>query len=656
MKTLLLGSLSTASLLGALAIVACSSTPTSVNGGGVDGGDEASSAEDGGAGEGSADAFAACKGVDFQTSGTFDVDLKAVHIRGRVTVDGAAASGSAVDVGRITFTSTALRGATSTAIATDASYETTLAPGTYDIGYQPDSTCSTITTAGAWPCNAHVLKQGVALSADGVFDLDLPTVVVSGAVTLKGQAFATQSSITFTEAGALSTVAAPTAAPQGYKIRLFKGTYAVGYAPRGGTSCGTTAPCNSGIIKPSVSLTTSGVLDVDVPMVVARGAVSLNGTPMSGDTRGGSVTFALASAKPVAAGLPVPSASISIAPDGTYAVGLLPETYNIGYAGVPGATATSLLPRNGGILRASTSIKTDGTLDLDVTTASVKGKVTLNGAAATSTSTARGSIFFTDTGSGSLASILADGTYATVVLAGTYDIGFTPSSSTSCLAEGAFPCNSAKLKSLALAKGSGVLDLDIKVVTVQGKMTLNGASLPAGGATPSVTFAPPVDPKDPAPKFATLTVPLTTGTSYSTRLIAGTYDVGYGGAPCTADTETMPLPCNSGTLRPAVSLVTTGALDVDVTSAVVSGRVTLAGKEPPSSTVQRGGLSFTGKSSGTAITAAFSPDGPIAYKAHLLRGRYVIMYLPGASCSTSDAASGDPSALPCVGVVLAGCD
>ena len=621
-------------------------------------------------GAASNDAFAACKGVDFQTSGTYDVDLKTVHVGGRITIDGAAPVATDEGGGRITFTSSTFKGQASVPITTDAQYATTLAPGTYDIGYAPNvSACGAASASGApsaWPCNVHILKKAVALSANGVLDIDLPTVVVRGAVTLKGQPFAEQPLVTFAESGAVASApaSATALAGQGYQIRLFKGSYDVGYAPVA-QACGTAAPCNRGVLKSNVNLGSSGVLDVDVPMVVARGAVSFDGAPMSGATGAGSVSFSAAGATPTTTPSVAPGAAITIANDGTYAIGLLPDTYVVAYSGVPSVAPGSLLPRGGGVIKPGIAIMSDGTLDLDVPTASVSGKVTIGGAAIPATSAARGSVSFSAPVTGgvatvgaSLTPILADGTYSTVVVAGTYDVGFATPSVT-CAEGGVLPCNGGTLQTLALTKG-GVLDLDLKVVTVRGKVTLNGAALPSATTPPSVTFTSPASAAA-APETVPavgLRVAVSADATYAARLLAGTYDVGYGGASCTAENPDMgtdmPLPCNGGTVVPAVSLTSDGALDVDVTSAMVSGRVTLAGKPVPTSTEDRGKLLFSGKASGVASTDSFGTDGPVTYKAHLLRGRYIVMYSPEGACT--DETGKTSSALPCLGIVLAGCD
>jgi hypothetical protein len=458
---------------------------------------------------------------------------------------------------------------------------------------------------------------------------------VRGALTLAGQPWpaSAPAAITFAEAGK-----APAIVPvyEGtYAARIFKGTSVVGYVPQS-SACDTRAPCNGGILKPNVALQATGALDLDVPMVVARGAVSVNGSRMNADTYGGALTFVSSSgAKPELGD--AAAASIPIAPDGSYALALLPDTYSVSYSGV--ANDDPVLPRTAGVIRPSVDIKSDGDLDVDAPTATVRGRVTLNGAPVATSGA--GAIAF----GGAAVAIRADGSYSTIVIPGGYDVGYAPSNG--CPASGTFPCNAGKLQTLGVVAGNNVLDVDLKVVNVSGHLTLNGAP-PPSGAKPTVTFTAPAEPATTAGAGAS--VALHTDASYSVRLLAGTYDVRYGGAQCTR-TE-LPMPCNGGLLKPGVSLRSSGALDLDIASVRIRGKVTSGGKAIASASADFGDLAFTAKTSSSRAAEPLDPIGPIDYEAHLLRGRYVVTYAPlDGSCK-----DGATSLVPCAEVVVAGCD
>ncbi len=656
----------------ASAVAGCSSKGSDASSSGD--GDAGPGAEGGeGAGDGgTADELPACEGVDLSKDGTYDVDVKAVAIRGKVTVDGAPKPLATGSVTLVPTTPAGKRkgGGATTQVLEDGSYETTVVPGAYDVLYTPDaSACASAQPPSAWPCSAGVVKKNVTVASNGVIDLDLATALVTGKALVRGKVAAERIALTFTgtEGGASGTAVGARVVLDGlradYAIRLLKGTYDVGYAPPSGT-CTATVPCNAGIVRPNVPVTASGVVDVDVPMSVVRGAVSLDGVRMTPTTRGGSLVFALAGAKATA------GASVQIATDGSYAVAVLPGTYVVTFAGVP-STSVPSLPRSSGLVKPSVALQTDGTLDVDVPTASVSGRVTVNGAVgALSPGASRGSVTFTSPTGGAVSTPVGeDGRYATVLVAGSYDAGYAPGSST-CAPGGAstWPCNAGVVKpGVSLTKGSGALDLDLKVVSVNGKVTVDGRPLPVIGRTAVLTFAAartakpaPADDADelPGAKISSASVTIAEGDTYAARLLAGTYDVGWGGTPCSSSPEDpLLLPCNAGVVKPNAALAQGGALDVDVRTARISGRVTLGGKPAPDADADRGALSFATAPLGTggsAATARFGEAGPISYTTRLLRGRYVVRY-EGASCRASaEAMIGSP--FPCGGAVLAGCE
>jgi hypothetical protein len=585
--------------------------------------------------------FASCEGVDLQQDGALDVDLTAVRVRGRVTVDGAAVP-AAAGAGRVTFTNALTKATASADIASDSGYELTLAPGSYDVAYEPDAQACGIPSSLAppWPCNGHTLQSSVTISSDGALDFDLPTIVVRGAVTLKGGPWPDDvgAAISFASAGSAAGVALVSRG--GYTVRIFKGTTSVSYLPQS-SFCTTSSPCNGGILRPDVGLQESGALDLDVPMVVMRGAVSLDGTRMQ-DPAGGAITFA-AAGTPTS---PASNASVEIEGDGTYAVALLPGTYAVGYSGVPTAGDTSPLPRGPGRLLTDVAVRTDGLLDLDVPTAQVRGAVTVNGTSVPPWGDE--ALTFTTDGGSASARIHPDGTYATVLVRGTYAIGFA--AARACLKDDAYPCNGGVLRTMPV-EDTGVFDVDLKTVDVVGKMTLNGAAPPQSSSEATLSFVTAGRKPDAPDDEHGLSAVVDVGpdASYFVRLLAGSYDVYYGGVSCTGGGSAMP--CGAGLLHAGAAFDSSGALDVDVASVHVRGKVTLAG-QPITDAGELGALTFTGPASGSQASQRLGSKRPVDYQAHLLRGRYVITYAPDeASCG-----AGASSPLPCVEVVLAGCD
>jgi hypothetical protein len=633
-----------------------SNSQSNPDGGGSNGGGGGNNGAGADAGP-DADPFAACTGVSIAQSGTWDVDLTAARVSGRVTLNGAAPSAANGATGQVSFRDPKTNAVATAAIDSTGTYRTTLAHGTYDVWYQADGQgCS---DASPWPCVSHVLKSSVAISADGVLDVDVATVKASGNVTLGGKAFPASSALGtlgFADATSAQNGAGGAAGPGGttpsgfvaidttgssasYAATLVPGHYAISYAPAS-TACDGTTPCTGGVVRADVNVSASGALDIDVPVVVVRGHATLNGAALPAQVSLGSVFFSQGAGA---------SAAVPLDSNGTYAAALFPGTYDVGYAGDQNATDTSLLPRNSGVLSPQVDLSHDGSVDLDIQSASIQGKVTSNGAAIAQ-GDAPGNIGFKLAGaatSSALATFAINaGTYRAVLLAGSYDVSYEgdayacQSGSTPSM-----PCNRGKLKSVTLSKGqSGALDLDVQHVMIHGKITVNGASLGMNDV-PTITFAQ--SGAAPGDSGAT-SFQVDAKNEYTLSLVPGTYDVGVAAGNCQDMTST--LPCTGGVIKQGVTLTSAGALDLDVPAITVNGRVTLAGQDVPQANDSRGSVFFSQKSGGTAETQPFASSGPISYSLRILPGNYVLGY-QGNSQLCLDGVS----PLPCHAVVVAGC-
>lgn len=652
--------------VGARALAGCSSgasSDTSDGGGSGNGGPGGGGA--GGEGGASADAgndgdpFAACTGVDLSQKGTLDIDLKAVKVSGKVTLNGKALSSTdSASFGRLTLTgasSTAPIGAVTAQIEADGTYHTTVAPGTYDVVYDTNGQCNA--QANAWPCGNHVVKSKVTLSADGVLDVDIPSVKASGKVTLAGQAVppgVTLGYIGFadtdpTQVSGGAAVPVQNGAGSTYAVNLIPGHYKVVYSANGcQPASAVTGPCNGGVLKADANLTSAGVLDLDVPVVSVKGKATLNGSAIPAQAFRGSLTFASTTADAAEKGL---GTSTQILADGTYATALFPGTYDVGFASSSPESDPSLMPRNSGVLRPAQALTSSGTLDLDIPSVTVSGKVTLNGSAMPGVANP-GHVSFSVSGAavkgaaGINAAITA-GAYKTVLLPGSYDVGYsgdsTPCSQNDMGAPPVVPCNGGTLKTITFAKGQGgVLDLDVKTVKITGKVTLDQGAMPE---LARISFSPSGAATTGQTGFV-----VETQSTYSVLLMPGTYDIGYGGGASCSDTmQTMP--CNAGTLKESVALTAAGALDIDIPTVTITGKVTLGGKEPPATMDQRGSVTFADKLGGAANTQAFDVSGPMTYSLRILKGRYVVSYDGNAQLCQS----GQISPLPCGAQVVAGC-
>ncbi len=653
--------------VGARALSGCSSGASSDTSDGGNGNGNGNGNGAGGEGGASSDAgtdgdpFAACTGVDLTQKGTLDIDLKAVKVSGKVTLNGKAlVQADSANFGRLTLTdATGLSqmGAVTASIDTDGTYHTTIAPGTYDVIYDANGQCNAQTST--WPCGNHIVKSKVTLSADGVLDVDIPSVKATGKVTLAGQAVPQTVALGYIgfadtdptkAAGGAAVPVQSMAGSSAYAVNLVPGHYKVIYSANGCSAmAASTGPCNGGVLKADANLTSAGVLDLDVPVVTVKGKATLNGAAIPAQASRGSVYFSPPTTDAAEKGL---GASAQIQADGTYAIALFPGTYDVGFSSASAESDPSLMPRNSGVLRPAQALSGNGTLDLDIPSVTVSGKVSLNGSAMPGVANP-GRVSFGTSGAAAkgalgVSAAITGGTYKTVLLPGSYDVAYSgdsaPCSQTNMGSPPIVPCNGGLLKTIAFAKGQGgVLDLDVKTVKITGKVTLDQGALPE---LARISFSPAVTGTGAGTGTGFV---VETQSTYSVLLMPGTYDVGYGGASCSDTMQTMP--CNGGTIKEAVALSAAGALDVDIPTVTVTGKVTLSGKEPPATMEARGAVTFSDKKGGSATTTTFDVSGPMTYSLHILKGRYVVSYDANAQlCS-----NGTVSPLPCGGQVVAGC-
>jgi hypothetical protein len=241
------------------------------------------------------------------------------------------------------------------------------------------------------------------------------------------------------------------------------------------------------------------------------------------------------------------------------------------------------------------AIMNGGALDLDIKSIKISGNVTLNGAPLPAMRA--GALSFNDAHSHSvLVALPASGTYAVELAPGTYDVHYTPSNA--CAQDSMLPCSGGLLKSGVALMSSGALDLDIQAVSVTGAITLNGQPLPEGVPRGQILFVAG------AGQPARGAINASGAGKYGTSLAPGTYDVVYVPMQSCASGSSM-LPCNGGILMSGVSLQSSGALDLDIKSVAVMGRVTLDGQAMPAG--PRGAISFGQPvSSVSPIVSAFS--------------------------------------------------
>jgi hypothetical protein len=129
--------------------------------------------------------------VQLSADGGLDVNVPAVQVQGAVSVNGQSMPPASAARGALAFD---LNGGASVSTTEfeptgPATYALTLLSGSYVVRWEGNAAlCGPGSTAPV-PCNGGRVLENVTLEVDGALDVDVPSVVVSGVLTLDGSPF-----------------------------------------------------------------------------------------------------------------------------------------------------------------------------------------------------------------------------------------------------------------------------------------------------------------------------------------------------------------------------------------------------------------------------------------------------------------------------------
>lgn len=359
-------------------------------------------------------------------------------------------------------------------------------------------------------------------------------------------------------------------------------------------------------LRQNVSIDRNQTIDIDVPMVTVSGALTVGGDGVETDYATYLYLVRERSDLAVAANL---------ADGPSYSVAVVPGTYDIYYSST---YVDPALPSNmSAKLREGVTIDEDRTLDIDVPAITLEGEVLVNGSPAPAGADAI--IYLVNDGGDRV--VLAHssaGSYATVIVPGTYDVVYTAQGDDPVIPQN----RNAVLAEDVSFEESGTFDVDVPMVAVTGDFRVNG-STPAASAYAFLWFDTPADDYVSLADFQH-------GYSYSASVIPGTYDIKYGGV-----TALDGLPDNlAGLVAEEVVVAASRTLDVDVPLITVTATTTVNGETPD----------FLGSAqvllnteAGDVLLAA--PLGAASHVAEVMPGTYDLSY------AIADPGSGAPQNL-----------
>ena len=363
----------------------------------------------------------------------------------------------------------------------------------------------------------------MALTTAGVVDVDLKVLDVSGQVLANGQllgpspAGVSRGNVTFKSDGVGTSIDLGVSSASTFQLKLYEGSYDVVVDNASDCPAGP-LPCGAKKVK-SVTLTASGVLDVDVAVVKVSGTVSVNGGPM-GPAPSSRGTLKLE-------GPSVVNVPLTASGDANWAATLHPGTYRVELDN-KAHCESGPIPCQKRALETSRTINGPETILWQLPVIEVTGAVTLNNQPVTGASTkVRGELLFRDASASTSSATLGtsgNATYRAKLYPATYEVLFR--NTTDCAANDAqpLPCQGeAQVEPSVALTASGLKDFNLFAVTLSGLVNVNGAQMPAsaaGSARGVLQFA--TSASAPASR------PLSSSgvASFQVRLLPGRYDVG----------------------------------------------------------------------------------------------------------------------------------
>ena len=615
-----------------------------------------------------------CEGVELSASGSLNLDMPRVVVQGTLTLNGAELPEPDDGFGAGSLVFTHVDGHAAAILSLDGetkTYEVGLIPGVYHIDYIGDpAACSKPDEPSIFPCNTGRLASDVALTQQGVLDLDIKTVSIQGTVSLNGEALPAiedaDLGVTFSNDSSVVRHALASDQDGRYRLTVVPGTYDIGWDGDEGQCAShkdpSEHPCNDGVLQKNLTLQQSGSLDVNVDSVLVNGAITSGGASIDDTDPTSAATLAWVSSE---SAVPVVTSAYVPGEQAVYSVHLLRGTYDVLWQGNPDYCADlgddERLPCHTGTIASDLSLGVSGSLDFDLETVRIYGSMTIRGETPSDEHEAsRGTVLLTDQ-DGHVVTLPFERAnerlqYIANVLVGTYQPSWSgnPGLCADIEIDHDFPCNAGSFGEARGLNTSGELSFDVPSVKLTGQVTLDGQMLPEeSDARGQLTFT-----SSSAGPATSAMFEKDGPANYRMVLLPGTYDISWTPNPalCTKNLEdATAVPCTPGVPAPQQPLQQDGSLPIDITAVTLAGTFTQAGEPLPEPTSSgRGNLVFQGLSAvGVLAMPPFEPEGDARYQVTVYPGSYLIAHQddPTHCAHGSDA----PQRINCGYKVVAGC-
>jgi hypothetical protein len=442
--------------------------------------------------------------------GPIDIDIETTTVAGAISFGGATPPGHLYENGTI-FLRNALTGDEVPLAEThEHEFSVNVLPGSYSVHY------GIVSGTNIAPKNPDARLGWVEIPhlTEIIFqlDVDVPVAEIQGTITVGGATppghLYENGRIFFVDRSSGTEIDVAETQEGSYAVMLTHGDYDVYYARIAGS---TLVPLNSRArLIDRLSIETAQTIDIDVPLVELTGTISVDGQPPPTSTSDDGVLRLHDSETG-------DSVVLGHTRDGTFSSLVVPGVYEIRYAQ---ATATAVMPANLDAVIGQIEVHDDGDTDVvvEIPTVDVRGEITVAGAAPPTSEYSDGRLYLRDLDSGD--SVLLGntrlGAFERRVVPGRYEIVYAVETT----GDGV-PLNGAAHLGTVDVTQTPEFDVDVPLVRSNGAITVAGASPPSDDANHGILFLQDLRSAD------RLSVGDTRTGTYSTRITAGQYAIGY---------------------------------------------------------------------------------------------------------------------------------
>jgi hypothetical protein len=345
-------------------------------------------------------------------------------------------------------------------LSNNDTFDRRVVPGIYDVIYEHK-------IGNQVPLNTvAIVIEGMEISGDLAFDIDVPAVGVTGAFMFNGAlAPANQVENGRVQArnqqnGALTLLGETK--DQTYAAMLISGAYDFVYSA---LTSGNTAPANPlTAFQRNVFVTNNGVLNIDVPVIQLSGAFTVNGAPTPvTETESGRISFFDAETNT--------KVQLGETPTQTYVRLLIPGTYDVHYEGLTGA---NVMPANSSArFQKNVALLANGVFNINLPVVEISGKFRVNGAPAPNSATENSHITLRQGDDAVFLGQTSGGTFQRLVIPGTYQVHYQNLTGADTM-----PANTNAILSTRQITNTSIFDINIPVVEFNAEVTFNGGDFP----------------------------------------------------------------------------------------------------------------------------------------------------------------------------------